>query len=147
LSGQVAGTVKLLKTIPGSFGTSLHGCQVEQESTQININVPSGNVLLNGRKTAVKDVEITLAVAKTGNTEQATPTSKALVYALNVGTKTYLWTSTSGTVSTKAKGDGGAFNVGLVPSGSMPGGVPAQSGGATKPVHLTGSFSSCTPWP
>lgn len=146
-SGQVAGTTSLLQSVPGQFGTTLHGCQVGQESTQIIINVPNGNVILNGHKTAVKGAEITLNVTKVGDTEHSTPTTQSgVVYEFVVGSKTYSWSATSGTVSTKAKGNGGAFNVGLVPTGSKPGGIPAQSGGATKPVHATGSFSSCHAW-
>jgi hypothetical protein len=65
---------------------------------------------------------------------------------LVVGAKTYLWASSSGTISIKSRGGAGTFSVGAVPAGTLSG-VALQSGAATKPVKLSGSWSYCRPFP
>jgi hypothetical protein len=65
---------------------------------------------------------------------------------LMIGAKTYLWASTSGTISIKSRGGAGTFNVGAMPAGTLSG-VALQSGAATKPVKLSGSWSYCRPFP
>jgi hypothetical protein len=65
---------------------------------------------------------------------------------LGIGAKTYIWASTSGTISIKNRGGAGTFSVGTVPAGKLNGDA-VESGAATKPVKLSGSWSYCRPFP
>jgi hypothetical protein len=151
LTGQVTGTVTATAMVKGADGLTGYGCQLEQGApVSENVFLPVSKLSLNGHSTTLTAIEVTVGVASDGAGEHINRTSdpNAVVeLALNVGTRTYLWTATSGTVSLKAKGDGGSFTADLVPSGSLPGGTPLQSGGATKPLQMSGSWSSCHPFP
>lgn len=148
-SGQVTGIIaEPLKITEKLDGASLPavGCQVQQSSTPedlIHFPVPS---LKDGGK-AVSDLEITTEATKYANKEQIATDGAQVVVTLSVGTKNSEWTSTSGTLEMQSKGLAGSFNVGLIPAGKAPGGNPVMSGGATKPIHVSGSWSDCRPWP
>jgi hypothetical protein len=147
LTGQVVASLTVPTTFTSSMGVTTYGCQVGQESTQIIINVANTTVSLSGHKTAVKAIEFAVGVARNGDSEHITPTSNDVTFDLNVGAKTYSWTSTSGTVSTKAHGDGGSMHLSFIPTGKRPGGIALQSGGATGPLTISGTWTSCHPWP
>ena len=146
LSGQLAGSLKLPTTTPGVDGIPLYGCQVQRGGTAVLLNFPNVNVPLNGHLKLMKAIEAAVSVKKTGVTERTTGPDSKINFSVEVGTTNYNWESTSGTLKMSANGDGGSFNATLVPTGSLPGGVPVQSGGATKPVHITGSWSTCHPY-
>jgi hypothetical protein len=142
-SGQVSGKITLSSTTTGPDGIPLHGCQVGQESTQILINLPSTKVTLNGKSVRIKGSDIIVGVTKNGNTEQITPTGSAGVeLQIVTGGKNYNWAATSGTVNTKAKGNGGSFNVTMPPAGKASGNA-IEAGKATLTAKMSGSFSSC----
>lgn len=135
-TGSVSGNMTLDKMTSGPEGLSIEGCQVGQESTQILLNFPATKLSVSGHSESMKDIEVTIDVLKNGNTEKATATSQAEVgFFYNIGKKTSIWKSDSGTITTKPKGDGGSFNVGLIPSTNAKG-----------TMKLSGSFSSCHPF-
>jgi hypothetical protein len=152
-SGQVAGklTVPQIGSIK-KYGVALpyKGCQVGQESTSALINFFNVKLALNGSKTAETAVVANLSVTKTGTTESLVPNAadddNAFTFSVEVGSKTYNWSADSGTLTTKANNDGGSVNAELIPTGSN-NNNPLEAGAATKPVHVSGSWSSCTPWP
>jgi hypothetical protein len=148
-SGQVTGTIaESLNITEKAYGSTLPavGCQVQQSSTPEDlIHFPAPKLKDNGK--AVSDLEITTEATKYGNTEKIAADGPQVVVTLSIGTKSSEWTSTSGTLEMKDKGLAGSFDIGLIPSGKAPGGSPVMSGGATKPIHVSGSWSDCRPWP
>ncbi len=146
LTGQAAGTLKWVPQTTGKYGTPLHGCQVGQESTQIVVNFPATKLTVNGHPAAATAIVAFVTVTKVGGTEQNAGTKSHFVLDLNVGSHLYAWEATSGSVSTKAKANGGSVDAGLLPIGQVTG-TAVQSGLATKPVHISGSWASCNPWP
>jgi hypothetical protein len=154
-TGQVAGKL----TVPQvgdvkKYGVEVpfKGCQVGQESTSALINFFNVKLALNGKSTAETAVVANLQVSKTGVSESLVPNTaddnNSFSFSVTVGTKTYNWAAKSGTLTTKANDDGGSVNAELVPAGNNHGqDDPLESGAATKPVHVSGSWSSCTPWP
>lgn len=132
--------------VTGPDGVPIEGCQVGQVPTQIVLNFPTLKFPLNGHTATEKYVEAVVGVVKDGDHEKINYGFSDVVFDLTVGKKTYSWSSTSGTISTKAMGDGGSFDAHLVQSGDVPGGNPYESGSATKPVHVIGAWSSCHPW-
>ena len=149
VTGQIAGTLKVPQEGKGTSGLPLYGCQVGDVSNQVLINFFNVKLPLNGRTTAETAVEGNVKVASDGKTASLAPIDKTnfvntVSFSVTVGKKTYNWSSISGTVSLKAKGDGGSFNASLVPAGSPKvSNDPLASGSATKPVHFSGSWSSC----
>lgn len=149
VTGQVAGTLQVPQQGKGTSGLALYGCQVGVVTTQVLINFFNVKLPLNGHTTAETTAVGNVKVESDGKTESLAPINKTdfvntVSFQLTVGTKTYNWSSISGTVSLKAKGDGGSFNANLLPSGSpQVSSDPLASGSATKPVHFTGSWSSC----
>jgi hypothetical protein len=146
LSGQLAGSLKLLTTTPGVDGIPLYGCQAQQGGTAVLLNFPNVKIPLNGHVRTMKAIEADVSVKKTGVTERASGPDNQITFSVEVGTTNYNWGSTSGTLKMSADGDGGSFSAALVPKGSLPGGVALQSGGATKPVRIAGSWSTCHPY-
>jgi len=146
LSGQLAGSLKLPTTTPGVDGIPLYGCQVERGGTAVLLNFPNVNVALNGHAKMIRAIEAEVSVKKTGVTDRASGPDDRITFSVEVGTTNYNWASTSGTLRVSANGAGGSFNASLVPMGSLPGGIAVQSGGATKPVHIMGSWSTCHPY-
>jgi hypothetical protein len=152
-SGQIAGTLKVPqvgnKKVDG-VAVAFKGCQVGQESTAALINFFNVKLSLNGAKTAETAVVANIQVTKTGVAESLVPNTaddnNGFTFSVVVGTKTYTWAADSGTLTTKPGDDGGSVNAELVPAGSNTGN-PLEAGAATKPVHVSGSWSSCTPWP
>jgi hypothetical protein len=146
LSGQVAGTIKAPEQFSGLEDLPTYSCQVQQENTQILLQVSKVKLVLNDRKATLSSLQITASVPKDGASEQISKGNQAQVsLIIAVGKKSSEWLSTSGSVTLKPKGNGAKFSAALVPSGSLTG-VAAQSGGATTGVHLSGSVSSCHPF-
>ncbi len=148
-TGQVTGSVaEPLKITDTLDGTKLHvvGCQVQQSSTPEDlIHFPVPKLKDNGK--AVSDLQITAEAPKYGSTEKVVAGGAQVVVTLSIGSKNSEWTSTSGTLTMKDKGLAGSFSVGLIPASKAPGGNPVMSGGATRPIHVSGSWSSCRSWP
>jgi hypothetical protein len=145
-SGEIAGSFTVAQTTTGPDGIPIQGCQVGQESTQLLVNMPSTKVTLNGKPLTTKVASIVVGVTKNGNSEQITSTGSAGVeLQITTGGQNYNWAATSGTVSTKAKGDGGSFNVTMAPAGQGSG-DSLEAGKATMPAKMNGSFSSCHPF-
>jgi hypothetical protein len=145
-SGEIVGSFTVEPTTTGPDGIPIQGCQVGQESTQLLVNMPSTKVTLNGKPVTAKVASVVVGVTKNGNSEQITTTGTAGVeLQITAGGKNYNWAATSGTVSTKAKGDGGSFNVAMGPAGQGSGDT-LEAGKATMPAHMNGSFSSCHPF-
>jgi hypothetical protein len=127
----------------------LYGCKVGQESTMSLLNFFTLKLALNGHPATETSVEGNIAVAKTGDSESLTSANPdtGFRFSVTVGTKSYNWTAVSGTITTKPGNNGGSVNAQLVPSGKVPGqNDPLESGAATAPIHVTGSWSSCTAW-
>jgi hypothetical protein len=153
LTGQVSATLAVPEefthtmvmagtTVPG---VALYGCQVGQEDTGIVINIPNQTMKLNGHSVAATGVGFELTVVKDGNSEAITPSNESVVFDLVVSGRDYQWQGTSGTISTKANGEGGSFNAVLIPSRVDPGvGIPFDN--ASKSVHVHGSWTSCHPF-
>lgn len=149
MTGQVSGSVSIPKMLTNSFGGTLVGCQVQENTTsQVLIYLTAGKVHLNGESVKEKDGTLSVSVDRDGASESVSSVNQdALVnLTLIIGAKTYLWTSSSGTISIKSRGGAGTFSVGAVPAGTLSG-VALQSGAATKPVKLSGSWSYCRPFP
>jgi hypothetical protein len=148
LTGQIAGTVTLPASAEGSLGVPLQGCQVALHNKQVLINMFTLHLPLNGKIVKESNVEVSVSVAKDGSTASLKYSSENLngiAVLLTVNGSTYSWSSISGTVELKAKGDGGSFTAHLVPTGSalLHNASPITSGKATAPVTISGSFSSC----
>jgi hypothetical protein len=146
-SGQVTGSVseplKITETIDGAKLPWV-GCTVQQSSTPEDlIQFPSPKLKDNGN--AVTTVQIVTEATKYGATEKIAADGAQVVVTLSVGKKNSEWTSTSGSLEMKDKGLAGSFSVGLIPASKAPGGNPVMSGGATKPIHVSGSWSTCRP--
>lgn len=149
MTGQVAGSLPIPKTLTDNFGGTLVGCQIQQDTTsQVLIYLAAGKVQLNGKSVAEKDGTLLVAVNRDGASESVGSANEnaKVNLTLVIGTKTYLWASSSGTISIKSRGGAGTFSVGTVPAGSLSG-VALQSGAATKPVKISGSWSYCRPFP
>jgi len=145
-TGQVAGTVKTPEQFSGLEGLPTYACQVQQENTQILLQLSKEKLVVNGHKASLSSLQITAAVSKDGESEQISSGSSAEVtLIIAIGKKNSEWQSTSGTVTLKPKGNGATFSAGLVPAGTLSGNA-TQSGGATKAVHMSGSVSSCHPF-
>jgi hypothetical protein len=145
-TGQVAGTVKAPEKFSGLEALPTYACQVQQENTQILLQLSKEKLVVNGRKASLSSLQITAAVSKDGESEQISSGSSAEVtFIIAIGKKNSEWQSTSGTVTLKPKGNGATFSAGLVPAGTLSGNA-TQSGGATEAVHLSGSVSSCHPF-
>jgi hypothetical protein len=144
----LAGTVKLPKMFKGVDGLPTYSCQVQQDGpNQVLIQTGSGTFTLNGHKTKTPGLQIIVDTAKNGDTEQlgSSGTSPTISLGLTVKGKLSTWVSSSGSVTLKAKGDGGSFKAGLVPISNQ-GGSALETGSATGPVNFSGSFSSCHPF-
>jgi hypothetical protein len=149
MTGQVLGSLSIPKMLTNQFGGTLVGCQIQQDTTsQVLIYLAAGKIQLNGKSVTEKDGTLSVSVASDGASENVSSSNgdATVNLTLVIGTKTYLWASSSGTISIKNRGGAGTFNVGTVPSGTLSG-VPLQSGAATKPVKLSGSWSYCRPFP
>ena len=150
LTGQVVAklkTSKEIKFVENLDGTSipmtLHGCQVGQPGTNADIiNVPAGKVVLNGHSTKVTAIEF--SVPFDGKSDTLSTSGSQLSFGLEAGKLSYLWVSTSGTLTTTAKGQSGTFSATLVPSAT---GTATGNDQASKPLQVSGSWASCTPWP
>ncbi len=150
LSGQVVAKLKTSKEINvisniggSSIPSTLHGCQVGQPGTGTDvINLPDGKVVLNGHSAKATAVEF--SVPFDGKSDTLTSSSNQLSFALEVGKLSYLWVSSTGTITTTSKGQSGTFSVTFDPSAT---GVATGNDHATKPLHVSGSWTSCTPWP
>jgi hypothetical protein len=146
VSGQVAGTIKASERFSGLDSLPTYSCQVQQENTEILLQVSKVKLVLNGHKATLSSLQITASVPKDGVSEQISKGNQAQVsLTIAVGEKNSEWLSTSGSVTLKPKGNGASFSAALVPSGSLSD-IAAQSGGASTGVHLSGSVSSCHPF-
>jgi hypothetical protein len=146
-SGQVTGSVseplKITETLDGAKLPAV-GCTVQKSSTPEDaILFPSTKLKDNGE--AVSTLQIVTEAKKYGDTEKIATDGPQVVVTLSIGKKNSEWTSTSGSLEMKNKGLAGSFSVGLIPASKAPGGNPVMSGGATKPIHVTGSWSQCRP--
>ena len=106
------------------------------------INLPDGKVVLNGH--SAKATALEFSVPFDGKSDTLTSSSNQLSFALEVGKLSYLWVSSTGTITTTSKGQSGTFSVTFDPSAT---GVATGNDHATKPLHVSGSWTSCTPWP
>jgi hypothetical protein len=146
-SGQVTGSIseplKISEDVDGVKVPAV-ACQVQQSSTPEDlIQFPSSKLEDNGK--AVSTVQIVIEAKTYGATEKMATDGPQVVVTLSVGKKNSEWTSTSGSLEMKNKGLAGSFSVGLIPASKAPGGNPVMSGGATKPIHVSGSWSDCRP--
>jgi hypothetical protein len=149
MTGQVSGSLTIPKMLTDKFGGALVGCQIQENTTsQVLIYLADGKVQLNGKSVAEKAGTLTVSVNRDGASESVGPVNGNAQVSLTlvIGAKTYLWASASGTISIKSRGGAGTFSVGEVPAGTLSGN-PVQSGAATKPVKLSGSWSYCRPFP
>jgi hypothetical protein len=146
-SGQVTGSVseplKITENVAGVKVPAV-GCTVQQSSTPEDLILfPSTKLKHNGK--AVSTLQIVTSAKKYGDTEKIATDGPQVVVTLSIGKKNSEWTATSGSVEMKNKGLAGSFSVGLIPASKAPGGNPVMSGGATKPIHVSGSWSDCRP--
>jgi hypothetical protein len=154
-TGQVAGTVKLTRTETAKPYYVLTGCQLSGSEGQFLFNVPNSKLPISGKKTSVTTFVINVWATKYGNTETVSNTagggngSAEISFTFSAGKKMYSWTATSGTISTKSKGLSGTFKAVLAPTSSLPddNGDIEGGGPATKPVQLSATWTSCTPFP
>ena len=149
MTGQVAGSLSIPKNLTNKFGGTLVGCQIQENTTsQVLIYLVASKVQLNGKSVAQKDGTLLVSVDRDGASESVSSVNEdaKVNLTLVVGAKTYLWASSSGTISIKSRGGAGTFSVGAVPAGTLSG-IALQSGAATKPVKLSGSWSYCRPFP
>ena len=149
MTGQVAGSLSIPKNLTNKFGGTLVGCQIVENSTsQVLIYLAAGKVQLNGKSVSQKAGMLFVSVDRDGTSESVSSVNQdaKVTLTLVIGAKTYLWASSSGTISIKSRGGAGTFSVGAVPAGTLSG-IALQSGAATKPVKLSGSWSYCRPFP
>ena len=149
MTGQVAGSLSIPKNLINKFGGTLVGCQIQENSTsQVLIYLAAGKVQLNGKSVSQKAAMLYVSVDRDGTNESVGSANQdaKVTLTLVIGAKTYLWASSSGTISIKSRGGAGTFSVGAVPAGTLSG-IALQSGAATKPVKLSGSWSYCRPFP
>jgi hypothetical protein len=148
MTGQVVGSVSFPKMLTNQFGGTLVGCQIQENKTQVLIYLAAVKVQLNGKSVAEKDGTLSVSVDRDGASESVSSANgdAKVTLTLVIAAKTYLWTSSSGSISMKSQGGAGTFSVGAVPAGTLTG-VSLQSGAATKPVKLSGSWSYCRPYP
>jgi hypothetical protein len=149
MTGQVSGSLSIPKMLTNKFGGALVGCQIQENTTsQVLIYLSDGKVQLNGKSVAEKDGTLSVSVDRDGASESVGQVNQdaKVTLTLGIGAKTYLWASASGTISIKNRGGTGTFSVATVPAGTLSG-VALQSGSATKPVKLSGSWSYCRPFP
>ncbi len=149
MTGQVAGSLSIPKNLTNKFGGTLVGCQIQENSTsQVLIYLAAGKVQLNGKSVSQKAGMLFVSVDRDGTSESVSSVNQdaKVTLTLVIGAKTYLWASSSGTISIKSRGGAGTFSVGAVPAGTLSG-IALQSGAATKPVKLSGSWSYCRPFP
>jgi hypothetical protein len=150
LTGEVVASVKTSHefnhtSILGgtSVSTPEYGCQIGQSGTNNDIiNIPDGKVVLNGHSTKATGMQF--SVPTDGKTDTLTSSSDQLSFTLAVGKLSYIWVSSTGTITTAASGKSGNFSVTLVPDTNTTG---ADSSSATKSLHVSGSWTSCNPWP
>ena len=149
MTGQVSGSLSIPKNLTNKFGGTLVGCQIQENSTsQVLIYLAAGKVQLNGKSVSQKAGMLFVSVDRDGTSESVSSVNQdaKVTLTLVIGAKTYLWASSSGTISIKSRGGAGTFSVGAVPAGTLSG-IALQSGAATKPVKLSGSWSYCRPFP
>jgi hypothetical protein len=149
MTGQVSGSLSIPKMLTDKFGGTLVGCQIQENTTsQVLIYLAASKVQLNGKSVSEKAGTLSVSVDRDGASESVSSVNQDATVTLTLmfGAKTYLWTSASGTISIKSRGGAGTFSVGAVPAGRLSG-VALQSGAATKPVKLSGSWSYCRPFP
>jgi hypothetical protein len=149
MTGQISGSLSIPKMLTNKFGGALVGCQIQENTTsQVLIYLSDGKVQLNGKSVAEKGGTLSVTVDRDGASESVSPVNEnaKVTLTLGIGAKTYIWASTSGTISIKNRGGAGTFSVGTVPAGKLNGDA-VESGAATKPVKLSGSWSYCRPFP
>ena len=103
LSGQLAGSIKLLTTTPGVDGIPLYGCQAQLGGTAVLLNFPDVKVPLNGHLRTMKAIEADVSVKKTGVAERASGPDNQITFSVEVGTTNYNWGSTSGNAPDERK--------------------------------------------
>jgi hypothetical protein len=154
VTGQVKGSLKVPKIKTGPLGIPLNGCQispkgVESDSTLL-LNYSNAKLHLNGHSVKATAVESVVLVAKKGRTESLAPIQNGndgpmytsrVEFSVEVARKVYDWLSVSGTIRTSTNAHSGSFNAGFVADLRADG--KTFSSGATKPVHVTASWSSC----
>jgi len=150
LTGEVVASFKTSsefnnqESVGGSLVTEpIHGCQVGQQGTNEDvINIPDGKVVVDGK--SVKALAIAFQIPTDGKTDTISSSSNQVQFGLDVGKLTYVWQSSSGTITTTANGQSGSFNLTLTPltrDGSY------GSNSERSSVKAIGSWSKCTPWP
>jgi hypothetical protein len=126
-----------------SVSTPEYGCQVGQSGTNSDvINIPDGKVVLNGHST--KATSIGFSVPTDGKTDTVTAGGNDLSFSMNVGKLSYVWVSSSGSITTAANGKTGNFSVTFSPDKTSAG---ANSSAANASLKVKGSWTSCHPWP
>jgi len=92
--------VKAPEQFSGLEGLPTYACQVQQENTQILLQLSKVKLVVNGRKASLSSLQITASVAKDGASEQLSSGSSAQVFlTIAIGKKNSEWVSTSGTVT------------------------------------------------
>jgi hypothetical protein len=148
LTGQIVGKAEVYSSAVSSLGIPLEGCQVGQQNNSVLINLFTLDLRLNGKVVKESDAEVTIQVAKDGASSSlkfSNETPNGVGLQLVAGGSTYLWSSLSGSVELKSKGDGGSVNATLVPAGStlLHASNSLESGKATSSITIAGSWSSC----
>jgi hypothetical protein len=147
VTGQIQGGIPWSPTLKNQYGVLEAGCELTQTSTEIDLAFPNTKVTLNGKSVEATDIGVSVVVNKLGDTEKNGGTFATGHFVLNVtvGSKDFDWVAATGTVSTKAGGDGGSVNAVLDPAWQLMG-IKDQSGSATKSVHISGTWASCLPY-
>ncbi len=160
VTGQASGAVTLRRTVTERGGPRLDGCN-DAGDLLLTLAFKPGTLTMDGHEVPNTLALISVEPARGGDTESLARTAgrggfeNGIWLAIPVGRTGYAnWSSVSGTLTTKHASGGsyrGSFSAVLEPGGedghSPAGsfGAPArdQSGKATKPVRITGSWSSC----
>jgi hypothetical protein len=148
-TGQVNGTLTVPQVGKGMAGIPLQGCQVGQGSppTDLLLDGFTAKLRVNGHLVSATSIELDVAVMSTGRVESLAPVGttspNGVELTFVVGTKTYQWASVAGSVTARAGAGGGSMTANLAAAGNP--GSP-QSGGASAPVHVKGSWTSCHPF-
>jgi hypothetical protein len=129
-----AGTFKVSGQAAGTLSETT--CLINQGAAVLPFD--NTDLKVNGHSVAATNLIASAHVAAFGVSVKISPknTQNYVTFTFNVGSKVYNWQSTSGTITTKSKGNGGSFKTTLEPQSGT-------AGGATKSVALSGSWSSC----
>jgi len=147
MSGEVSGSITIPTESSSTPGYAFYGCvgQSSQSSTPaVLLQLTSAKLQVDGKSTTATGIEITVDVPSTGTTAKLMANGEAKVELVLVSKgKTYLWASISGSAKITSRGTG-SLSASLLPAGSASlADNPVESGKATKPAQLNGTWTSC----